>query len=109
MSKGGDSGPAIPVDPHAGWTYTPPNLAAQAPAFQGYGYEAPMMQMAPAASQLPQMSVDPNAIMDPTVLAALEILNRQMMVAQTPQMLGSGTEYQEMYGQGLLPMMNQRG
>jgi hypothetical protein len=68
-----------------------------------------MMQMAPAASQLPQMSVDPNAIMDPTVLAALEILNRQMMVAQTPQMLGSGTEYQEMYGQGLLPMMNQRG
>ena len=101
MSKGGDSGPAIPEDPHAGWEYMPPNMAAQAPVFQGYGYEAPMMQMAPAASQLPQMSVDPNAIMDPTVLAALEILNRPMMVAQMPQMLGSGTQYQEAYG--LLP------
>jgi hypothetical protein len=78
-------------------------MAAQAPAFQGYGYNAPMTQMAPAASQLPQMSVDPNAIMDPSVLAALEILNRPMMVAQTPQMLGSGTQYQEAYG--LLPDM----
>jgi hypothetical protein len=103
MSKGGDSGPVIPEDPFADWQYTPPNLAAQAPAFQGYGYNAPMMQMAPAASQLPQMSVDPNAIMDPSVLAALEILNRPMMVAQTPQMLGSGTQYQEAFG--LLPDM----
>jgi hypothetical protein len=101
MSKGGDSGPAIPEDPHAGWEYNAPNMAAQAPVFQGYGYEAPMMQMVPAASQLPQMSVDPNAIMDPSVLAALEILNRPMMVAQMPQMLGSGTQYQEAYG--LLP------
>jgi hypothetical protein len=102
MSKGDDSGGVqVPVDPYAGWTYTPPNLAAQAPAFQGYGYNAPTMQMAPAASQLPQMSVDPNAIMDPSVLAALEILNRPMMVAQMHQMLGSGTQYQEAYG--LLP------
>jgi len=101
MSKGGDSGPAIPEDPHAGWEYNAPNMAAQAPVFQGYGYSAPTMQMAPAASQLPQMSVDPNAIIDPSVLAALEILNRPMMMAQMPQMLGSGTQYQESFG--LLP------
>jgi len=98
MSKGGDSAPKAPKDPHRNWEYVPPNLAAQAPAFQGYGYDAPMMEMAPAASQLPQMSVDPNAIMDPSVLAALEILNRPMMEAQMPQMLGSGTQYQEAYG-----------
>jgi hypothetical protein len=96
MSKGGDSGPVIPADPNADWTYTPPNLAGQAPAFMGYGYEAPMMQMAPAASQLPQMGLDPNVIADPTLLAALEILNRQQMVGQMPQMLGSGTQYQDM-------------
>jgi len=101
MSKGGDSGPAVPEDPNAEWEYMPPNLAARAPAFKGYGYNAPVMQMIPAASQLPQMNVDPNAIMDPSVLAALEILNRPMMVAQMPQMLGSGTQYQRAYG--LLP------
>ena len=99
MSKGGDSGPVIPADPFAGWNYTPPNLPTQAPAFMGYGYEAPMMQMASAPSQLPQMGLDPNVIADPTLLAALEILNRQQMVGQMPQMLGAGTEYQ----QGLLP------
>jgi hypothetical protein len=59
------------------------------------------MQMAPAEYQLPQMGIDPNAIMDPSVMAALEILNRPTMVAQMPQMLGSGTQYQESYG--LLP------
>ena len=99
MSKGGDSGPVIPADPNAGWSYTPPNLPSQAPVFTGYGYDAPMMQMVPAASQLPQMGLDPNVIADPTLLAALEILNRPQMVAQMPQMLGAGTEYQ----QGLLP------
>lgn len=96
MSKGGDSGPPIPEDPHADWTYTPPNLSTQVPAFSGYGYDAPMMQMAPAASQLPQMGLDPNVIADPTLMAALEILNRQQMVAQMPQMLGAGTQYQDM-------------
>jgi hypothetical protein len=34
-------------------------------------------------------------------MAALEILNRPQMMAQMPQMLGSGTQYQEAYG--LLP------
>ena len=104
MSKGDDSGGSSfnePDDPFEDVQFQAPNLAAQAPVFTGYGYDAPMMQMVPAASQLPQMSVDPNAIMDPSVLAALEILNRPMMVAQAPEMLGSGTQYQETYG--LLP------
>jgi hypothetical protein len=101
MSKGGDSGFSAADDPNEDWAYSPPMLAAQAPAFAGYGYEAPSMQMMQAPSQLPQMSMDPNAIMDPSVMAALEILNRPQMMAQMPQMLGSGTQYQEAYG--LLP------
>jgi hypothetical protein len=101
MSKGGDSGFSAADDPNESWAYAPPMLAAQAPVFEGYGYEAPSMQMVQAPSQLPQMSMDPNAIMDPSVMAALEILNRPQMMAQMPQMLGSGTQYQEAYG--LLP------
>ena len=101
MSKGGDSGFSAADDPNEEWAYSPPMLAAQAPAFAGYGYEAPSMQMMQAPSQLPQMSMDPNAISDPSVLAAFEILNRPQMMAQMPQMLGSGTQYQDAYG--LLP------
>jgi hypothetical protein len=101
MSKGGDSSFSAADDSNESWAYAPPMLAAQAPAFAGYGYEAPSMQMMQAPSQLPQMSMDPNAIMDPSVMAALEILNRPQMMAQMPQMLGSGTQYQEAYG--LLP------
>jgi hypothetical protein len=77
--------------------YQNPNLAAKAPAFAGYGYEAPQLNMVQAPNQFPQMSINPDAIYDPTVAAAMQILNRPMMMAQTPEMLGAGTDYQTAY------------
>ena len=81
--------------------YQNPNLAAVAPAFSGYGYQAPQLNMVQAPNQLPPMSINPDAIYDPTVGAAMQILNRPMMMAQTPGLLGAGTEYQTQFG--LLP------
>ena len=81
--------------------YQNPNLAAAAPAFGGYGYQAPQLNMVQAPNQLPQMSINPDAIYDPTVAAAMQILNRPMMMAQTPGLLGAGTDYQTQFG--LLP------
>ena len=81
--------------------YQNPNLAPVAPAFGGYGYQAPQLNMVQAPNQLPPMSINPDAIYDPTVAAAMQILNRPMMMAQTPNLLGSGTEYQQQFG--LLP------
>lgn len=81
--------------------YVAPKLAPGALEFSGYGYGVPQLQMVPAPSQLPPMALDPNAILDPTVLAALEIINRPAMMAQVPALMGSGTEYQQAYG--LLP------
>ena len=81
--------------------YQNPNLAPVAPAFTGYGYQAPQLNMVQAPNQLPPMSINPDAIYDPTVGAAMQILNRPMMMAQTPNLLGSGTEYQQQFG--LLP------
>lgn len=81
--------------------YQNPNLAAVAPAFTGYGYQAPQLNMVQAPNQLPPMSINPDAIYDPTVGAAMQILNRPMMMAQTPDLLGAGTEYQTQFG--LLP------
>ena len=81
--------------------YQNPNLAAVAPAFAGYNYQAPQLNMVQAPNQLPPMSINPDAIYDPTVGAAMQILNRPMMMAQTPNLLGSGTEYQQQFG--LLP------
>ena len=81
--------------------YQNPNLAPVAPAFTGYGYQAPQLNMVQAPNQLPPMSINPDAIYDPTVGAAMQILNRPMMMAQTPGLLGSGTEYQQQFG--LLP------
>ncbi len=77
--------------------YQNPNLAAKAPAFAGYGYEAPQLNMVQAPNQFPQMSINPDAIYDPTVAAAMQILNQPMMMAQTPGMLGAGTDYQTAY------------
>lgn len=77
--------------------YQNPNLAAKAPAFAGYGYEAPQLTMVQAPNQLPQMSINPDAIYDPSVAAAMQILNQPMMMAQTPNLLGSGTDYQTAY------------
>lgn len=77
--------------------YQNPNLAAAAPAFAGYGYEAPQLNMVQAPNQFPQMSINPDAIYDPTVAAAMQILNRPMMMAQTPNLLGAGTDYQTAY------------
>jgi len=81
--------------------YQNPDLAAAAPAFGGYGYQAPQLNMVQAPNQLPQMSINPDAIYDPTVGAAMQILNRPMMMAQTPELLGAGTDYQTQFG--LLP------
>ncbi len=81
--------------------YQNPDLAAAAPAFGGYGYQAPQLNMVQAPNQLPQMSINPDAIYDPTVEAAMQILNRPMMMAQTPGLLGAGTDYQTQFG--LLP------
>jgi len=81
--------------------YQNPNLAAIAPAFGGYGYQAPQLNMVQAPNQFPQMSINPDAIYDPTVAAAMQILNRPMMMAQTPGLLGAGTDYQTQFG--LLP------
>jgi len=81
--------------------YQNPNLAAVAPAFAGYNYQAPQLNMVQAPNQLPPMSINPDAIYDPTVGAAMQILNRPMMMAQTPGLLGSGTDYQQQFG--LLP------
>jgi hypothetical protein len=81
--------------------YQNPDLAAAAPAFGGYGYQAPQLNMVQAPNQLPQMSINPDAIYDPTVGAAMQILNRPMMMAQTPGLLGAGTDYQTQFG--LLP------
>jgi hypothetical protein len=81
--------------------YQNPNLAPVAPAFAGYGYQAPQLNMVQAPSQMPQMMLDPNAIYDPTVGAAMQILNRPMMMAQAPDLLGAGTDYQTQFG--LLP------
>ena len=78
--------------------YQNPNLAPVAPAFGGYGYQAPQLNMVQAPNQLPQMSINPDAIYDPTVAAAMQILNRPMMMAQTPNLLGSGTDYQQQFG-----------
>lgn len=78
--------------------YKNPNLAAVAPAFTGYGYEAPQMNMMQAPNQMPQMSINPDAIYDPTVAAAMQILNQPMMIAQAPNLLGAGTDYQTAYG-----------
>ena len=78
--------------------YEGPNLAPAAPAFKGYGYKAPQTKMVMAPSQLPQMSINPEAIYDPTVAAAMQILNRPMMIAQNPSLMGSGTDYQSQYG-----------
>ena len=77
--------------------YQNPNLAPVAPAFGGYGYQAPQLNMVQAPNQLPQMSINPDAIYDPTVAAAMQILNRPMMMAQTPNLLGAGTDYQTAY------------
>lgn len=81
--------------------YQNPNLAAVAPAFTGYGYQAPQLNMVQAPNQLPPISINPDAIYDPTVAAAMQILNRPMMMAQVPNLLGAGTEYQQQFG--LLP------
>jgi hypothetical protein len=81
--------------------YQNPNLAPVAPAFGGYNYQAPQLNMVQAPNQLPPMSINPDAIYDPTVGAAMQILNRPMMMAQTPGLLGSGTDYQQQFG--LLP------
>jgi hypothetical protein len=78
--------------------YKNPNLAAKAPAFAGYGYEAPQLKMVQAPNQMPQMQMDPNAIYDPSVAAAMQILNRPMMIAKTPNLLGAGTDYQTQFG-----------
>lgn len=78
--------------------YQNPNLAAVAPAFTGYGYQAPQLNMVQAPNQLPQMSINPDAIYDPTVGAAMQILSRPMMMAQTPGLLGAGTDYQTQFG-----------
>ncbi len=77
--------------------YENPNLAAKAPAFAGYGYEAPQLNMVQAPNQMPQMSINPDAIYDPTVAAAMQILNQPMMIAQMPGMLGAGIDYQNQY------------
>jgi len=77
--------------------YENPNLAAAAPAFTGYGYEAPQLNMVQAPNQMPQMSINPDAIYDPTVAAAMQILNQPLMIAQMPGMLGAGTDYQTAY------------
>lgn len=77
--------------------YQNPNLAAAAPAFAGYGYEAPQLNMVQAPNQFPQMSINPDAIYDPSVAAAMQILNQPMMMAQTPGLLGAGTDYQTAY------------
>lgn len=77
--------------------YQNPNLAAAAPAFAGYGYQAPQLTMVQAPNQLPPMSINPDAIYDPTVDAAMQILNRPMMMAQVPSLLGAGTDYQTAY------------
>ena len=81
--------------------YQMPDLAARAPEFGGYGYQAPSMAMVQAPNQMPRMGMDPNAIYDPSVEAAMQILNQPMMVGQMPNMMGSGTEYQQQFG--LLP------
>lgn len=81
--------------------YQSPDLAARAPAFGGYGYQAPSMNMVMAPNQMPRMAMNPEAINDPSVAAALQILNQPMMIGQMPNMMGSGTDYQEQYG--LLP------
>ena len=81
--------------------YQAPNLAARAPEFTGYGYEAPTTNMVMAPQQMPRMNMNPEAINDPSVAAALQILNQPMMIGQMPNMMGSGTNYQEQYG--LLP------
>jgi hypothetical protein len=57
--------------------------------------------MVQAPNQMPRMGMDPNAIYDPSVEAAMQILNRPMMVGQMPNMMGAGTEYQQQFG--LLP------
>lgn len=77
--------------------YQAPNLAARAPAFTGYGYEAPTTNMVMAPQQMPQLMLDPNAIYDPTVGAALQIMNRPMMIGQMPSLMGDGTDYQRQY------------
>jgi hypothetical protein len=81
--------------------YQSPDLAARAPAFGGYGYQAPSMNMVMAPNQMPRMNMNPEAINDPSVAAAMQILNQPMMIGQMPNMMGSGTGYQEQYG--LLP------
>jgi hypothetical protein len=78
--------------------YQNPNLAAVAPAFTGYGYQAPTMDMMLAPQQMPQMMLDPSAIYDPTVGAAMQILNQPMMIRQAPGLLGAGTDYQNQFG-----------
>jgi hypothetical protein len=77
--------------------YQNPNLAAAAPAFAGYGYQAPQLNMVQAPQQMPQMGMNPNAIYDPSVAAAMQILNNPMMIAQAPDLLGAGTDYQNQY------------
>jgi hypothetical protein len=77
--------------------YQAPNLAARAPEFMGYGYEAPTTNMVMAPQQMPRIQIDPNAIYDPTVGAAMQIMNRPMMIGQTPNMMGAGTDYQRQY------------
>jgi hypothetical protein len=78
--------------------YQNPNLAPVAPAFAGYGYQAPTMDMMLAPQQMPQMMLDPNAIYDPSVGAAMQILNNPMMIRQAPGLLGAGTDYQNQFG-----------
>ena len=78
--------------------YQNPNLAPVAPAFGGYGYQAPTMDMMLAPQQMPQMMLDPTAIYDPTVGAAMQVLNNPMMIRQTPGLLGAGTDYQRQFG-----------
>jgi hypothetical protein len=78
--------------------YQNPNLAPVAPAFAGYGYQAPTMDMMLAPQQMPQMMLDPSAIYDPSVGAAMQILNQPMMIRQAPGLLGAGTDYQNQFG-----------
>ena len=78
--------------------YQNPNLAPVAPAFTGYGYQAPTMDMMLAPQQMPQMMLDQTAIYDPTVGAAMQILNNPMMIRQMPGLLGAGTDYQRQFG-----------
>ena len=78
--------------------YQNPNLAPVAPAFAGYGYQAPTMDMMLAPQQMPQMMLDPSAIYDPSVAAAMQILNQPMMIRQAPGLLGAGTDYQNQFG-----------